>query len=675
MEDTDQLLFASLQQFGFNLGNKKITSLFDVDGDILRSICFQFLEFMGSKVTINSMKGQQKFRQSTQISEELKNLCNLRIDINSLLSPSKDDLRKIVVAMLQKISMHEEGDNPRLNISQRGGAQAFDSYEDKIRYLQDQRRKQILNNWVNEEWIHPALGNNKFNQFRMYDNELVLESNSLSNKLIIDIINGKMKHNLYASLAKIIENRALKAQIDENEVYADVQKISEQRHLLQIGEIKKQVATEVTKASKKKVNRIAEQFTEQPQQTEEEVKQQLNEEKQTIFNLEMQFQEEQTVHNPVIDPQNEERNERTLNKSNAEAMNSSNSMLNNSDSLLNSSNNNSSTTLASKPNTSAANSSRLSLGKSNLNIGINIDELKTNNAKEISTLSQKYEELQNKKQKYSKEREKMETNIQQKTEEAEVLKEQNKQTKKDIENMEMLIKELETKGGSSELKREIKELEQDIEQIEIEWKEYQETDIKKLEELKDELSKKKEKRELIKDKIKRIDTELQQVIQDLQMAYEKKVQLVEDYKRMPQGGNRQEYIKKIMEIKKNYDKQRGDIQKIIQDVKSVEESIQYYQGTLERHMNELEAIYNTDAKKNESLSKQIFKIYQEYRSIFEQTVNNLREVGNKMIESRSIEAKTVLLATKHYDQSLDKLKQDIEEIRQENMKLQKTVKN
>lgn len=61
---------------------------------------------------------------------------------------------------------------------------------------------------MKEEWIHPALGNNKFNTFRMYDNELVLDSSSLCNKLIVDLIYGKMKPNLYASLAKILERRA-----------------------------------------------------------------------------------------------------------------------------------------------------------------------------------------------------------------------------------------------------------------------------------------------------------------------------------------------------------------------------------------------------------------------------------------------------------------------------------
>lgn len=67
----------------------------------------------------------------------MRNLYNMRIDINSLLAPSKDDLRKIVVLILQKISMHEDGDNPRLNISQRGSAPVFETYEERVKFMRD----------------------------------------------------------------------------------------------------------------------------------------------------------------------------------------------------------------------------------------------------------------------------------------------------------------------------------------------------------------------------------------------------------------------------------------------------------------------------------------------------------------------------------------------------------
>jgi hypothetical protein len=39
-QDSDILLIASLQQFGFDLQGKQIKFLHDIDGDILRLICF-----------------------------------------------------------------------------------------------------------------------------------------------------------------------------------------------------------------------------------------------------------------------------------------------------------------------------------------------------------------------------------------------------------------------------------------------------------------------------------------------------------------------------------------------------------------------------------------------------------------------------------------------------------
>lgn len=81
----------------------------------------------------------------------------------------------------------------------------------------------------------------------------------------------------------------------------------------------------------------------------------------------------------------------------------------------------------------------------------------------------------------------MEENIQLKTEEGEILKEQNKSKKRETEKTELLIKELENHGTSSDLKNEIKEIDDDIVQIKEEWEIYEETEVKNLEHLKDEV--------------------------------------------------------------------------------------------------------------------------------------------------------------------------------------------
>jgi hypothetical protein len=69
-------------------------------------------------------------------------------------------------------------------------------------------------------------------------------------------------------------------------------------------------------------------------------------------------------------------------------------------------------------------------------------------------------------------------------------------------------------------------------------------------------------------------------------------------------------------------------------------------ASLSRYYIEFENSYNADTKKNESLSKQIYKIYSEYRTIFEQTIDNLKELGSKKVEVRGVEERVDLLAAK-----------------------------
>lgn len=78
--------------------------------------------------------------------------------------------------------------------------------------------------------------------------------------------------------------------------------------------------------------------------------------------------------------------------------------------------------------------------------------MKEQHKAEMDELMTSYQALTKKMEKYETKRVQMEDNTQTKIEEGEILKEQNKLTKREIDNMEMLIKELENKGGSSSLK-------------------------------------------------------------------------------------------------------------------------------------------------------------------------------------------------------------------------------
>ena len=100
-------------------------------------------------------------------------------------------------------------------------------------------------------------------------------------------------------------------------------------------------------------------------------------------------------------------------------------------------------------------------------------------------------------------------------------------------------------------------------------------------------------------------------------------------------------------------------------------TIDYQLASLDRYYVEFENSYNTDSKKNESLSKQIYKIYKEYREIFDSTIWNLRDLGKKKIEVRNLDVKLDILSSKGYKLGVEKVKHDLQDIKAENARLEK----
>lgn len=192
--------------------------------------------------------------------------------------------------------------------------------------------------------------------------------------------------------------------------------------------------------------------------------------------------------------------------------------------------------------------------------------------------------------------------------------------------------------------------------MEQEWDKQKEQLELKIDSFRTQVNEKKEKLEQARDKSKRMETEYTQLIQETRIGYDKKEQLIQEYKKMPKEGNRGIYVAKIQEITQRYQQQRLELQKIIKEAKQHEENIEVQIASLGRYYIELENSYNADSKKNESLSKQIFKIYQEYRQIFEQTTQNLKDLGNRKVEVRGIEERVDLLAAKQHKQGIEKLK-------------------
>lgn len=81
-----------------------------------------------------------------------------------------------------------------------------------------------------------------------------------------------------------------------------------------------------------------------------------------------------------------------------------------------------------------------------------------------------------------------------------------------------------------------------------------------------------------------------------------------------------------------------------------------------------------DFKKTENLTKQIQKMYQDYKATIESTIKNLQETVKRRVEGRQLECKEMLLLSRNHKASLEKMNGDLSDIKAENNALLSKLK-
>jgi len=110
------------------------------------------------------------------------------------------------------------------------------------------------------------------------------------------------------------------------------------------------------------------------------------------------------------------------------------------------------------------------------------------------------------------------------------------------------------------------------------------------------------------------------------------------------------------------------LSKILAEVKEVEKAIDYNTSLLERLYTETENLLKNDPKAD-SLTKAILKLFNEYKTTFESTLQNLRDQGKKKLDSREIEQKIDLLSTKGFKNIISKLQVDLKSLQEDNKRI------
>lgn len=104
-----------------------------------------------------------------KLNQSLQTVLETQFELNELMNPSIPFLRKFILTLINKLGSIEGTERPKQS--------------QKNQYKQDGKvQKQLLKNWLNEEWIHPSMLPKKA-KYRGYLLPLTINKNMLKNNI------------------------------------------------------------------------------------------------------------------------------------------------------------------------------------------------------------------------------------------------------------------------------------------------------------------------------------------------------------------------------------------------------------------------------------------------------------------------------------------------------------
>eukprot|EP01017_Pseudomicrothorax_dubius_P043126 TRINITY_DN712_c0_g2_i1.p1 TRINITY_DN712_c0_g2~~TRINITY_DN712_c0_g2_i1.p1 ORF type:complete len:256 (-),score=100.57 TRINITY_DN712_c0_g2_i1:97-864(-) len=251
----------------------------------------------------------------------------------------------------------------------------------------------------------------------------------------------------------------------------------------------------------------------------------------------------------------------------------------------------------------------------------------------------------------------------------------NVEIQKNIDTLHEFATALENPEKSQEeLNKEVKTLEAEIGESKKEWQVHRKEAMDAIKHVKGEIEVKREKFEELKDKMKFIDEDYDRLTENIKNNIEQRKALNEEFQKIPKEITRAAFVKRITDIHTNVSKQKTDLGKILRELKELEESITTSANTLERYCTEIDNFLVQHPKKAENVYRTIAKHFKEFKEIFEKTRQLINEMGKNKLDSRELEQKIELLQSRKYKENIDKLSQDLNNLRSDNEQMLKRIK-
>jgi len=175
------------------------------------------------------------------------------------------------------------------------------------------------------------------------------------------------------------------------------------------------------------------------------------------------------------------------------------------------------------------------------------------------------------------------------------------------------------------------------------------------------------------DAIRRMRSEMKQMVQDIRKKDEQYKQLVAELNKMPKSINRQVYIRRIMDIMKNLDKQKLQIKNILNDVRGVQRDINSVSDTSGRSFDICEKVVFDAAKSSDRGSASAgLKAYENLATLregFDSLVKTVEDTGRTKNEIRAYETQIEALEAQNTGLNMKRVEGDLKQIKVENKQL------
>lgn len=177
------------------------------------------------------------------------------------------------------------------------------------------------------------------------------------------------------------------------------------------------------------------------------------------------------------------------------------------------------------------------------------------------------------------------------------------------------------------------------------------------------------------DQIKRMRAEMKRKAMELRQKDEIYKQVLSELKKMPKSINRQVYIRRIMDIMKNLERQKIDIKKVLEDIRQIQKDINSVSESSKRSFDMADEIIFQAAKgKKEEVTKQSYKNVVELRDGFLALVKFVEETGRTKNEIRDIESQIAALEGRNTNLNKGRVESDLAQVKKENKGLSSKIK-